>query len=187
MVPVAAPIDNVVAAFAKLTVVAVVLIRSNELLPVVKDVVIAGLVPNTNAPEPVSSEIIPANSLELVAAKTFNLSVVTTKVLLLGIVVLLMLVALATPSTGVTKVGLVANTNAPEPVSSEITPANSLELVAAKTLNLSVARAKLTAAPPPVGVTVSVPSVSLSCKPPRKIVLFDRYKSLNRFVELPKF
>jgi hypothetical protein len=57
IVPVAAPIDNAVAALAKLTVVAVVLIRSKELLPVVNDVVIAGLVPNTNAPEPVSSVI----------------------------------------------------------------------------------------------------------------------------------
>ena len=35
------------------------------------------------------------------------------------------------PRLGVTNVGEVANTNAPEPVSSEITPANSAEVVAA--------------------------------------------------------
>jgi len=45
-------------------------------------------------------------------------SLVLTKVALDGIVVPLMLVAVATPSTGVTRVGLVANTFAPVPVSS---------------------------------------------------------------------
>jgi hypothetical protein len=47
------------------------------------------------------------------------------------IVTLLILVAEATPNVGVTKVGLVPNTNAPEPVSSLITPASSAEVVAA--------------------------------------------------------
>ena len=42
------------------------------------------------------------------------------------------------PNAGVTKVGLVANTNKPLPVSSDITPANSEELVAANTLILLV-------------------------------------------------
>jgi hypothetical protein len=46
-----------------------------------------GEVANTNAPLPVSSEITPASSKEEVAACTFNLSVVTTSVLLVGIVV----------------------------------------------------------------------------------------------------
>jgi hypothetical protein len=46
-----------------------------------------GEVANTNAPLPVSSEITPANSEEVVAACTLNLSVVTTSVLLVGIVV----------------------------------------------------------------------------------------------------
>jgi hypothetical protein len=46
-----------------------------------------GEVANTNAPLPVSSEITPASSKEVVAACTFNLSVVTTSVLLVGIVV----------------------------------------------------------------------------------------------------
>ena len=47
-------------------------------------------------------------------------------------------VADATPNVGVTKVGEVANTNAPVPDSFEITPANSAEVVAANTLILSV-------------------------------------------------
>ena len=49
---------------------------------------------------------------------------------------LLMLVAVATPSVGVTKVGVLANTKAPLPVSSDITPSNSNDVVAAKSDNL---------------------------------------------------
>ena len=41
------------------------------------------------------------------------------------------------PKAGVTNVGLVANTNAPLPVSSEIVPANSDDDVAAKSLNFA--------------------------------------------------
>jgi hypothetical protein len=43
-----------------------------------------------------------------------------------------MLVAVAAPSTGVTRVGVLANTKAPVPVSSEITPASSEEDVVLK-------------------------------------------------------
>jgi hypothetical protein len=50
-------------------------------------VVRVGEVANTKRPDPVSSDITPANSDEEVAACTFNLSVVTTSVLLVGIVV----------------------------------------------------------------------------------------------------
>jgi len=50
-------------------------------------VVRVGDVANTKSPEPVSSEITPANSEDEVAACTDNLSVVTTSVLLVGIVV----------------------------------------------------------------------------------------------------
>ena len=49
-----------------------------------------------------------------------------------------MLVAVAAPSAGVTRVGVLANTKAPVPVSSEITPASSAEVVAASADNLSV-------------------------------------------------
>ena len=47
------------------------------------------------------------------------------------------LVARAAPRVGVTRVGLLAKTKEPEPVSSEITPANSEEVVAANALSLS--------------------------------------------------
>ena len=72
---------------------------------------------NTTLPVPVSSEITPANSVEEVDDITFNLSVVTTNVFDVGIVVLLILVAVAAPKTGVTKVGDVAKTATPVPVS----------------------------------------------------------------------
>jgi hypothetical protein len=62
---------------AKFTVVAFVLTKSNDALGVVKDVVIAGLVPNTKLPEPVSSEITPANCADVVAANCDKLPVVS--------------------------------------------------------------------------------------------------------------
>ncbi len=130
---------------------------------------------NTKRPVPVSSEITPANSAEVVAAKTLNLFPVVVKVPAVGNVTLvaavvvsvkllapdvakvepsakvkvaevagavkatlLTLVAVATPNTGVTSVGVLANTKAPLPVSSDITPASSEEEVEACTLNLSV-------------------------------------------------
>ena len=40
-------------------------------------------------------------------------------------VTLFTVVAVATPNIGVTNVGVLANTSAPDPVSSEITPANT--------------------------------------------------------------
>ena len=69
---------------------------------------------------------------------TVPVSDVVTKVFDVGIVVPLMLVAVATPRTGVIKVGVFANTRDPEPVSSETIPANSADVVEAKTLSLSV-------------------------------------------------
>jgi hypothetical protein len=51
------------------------------------------------------------------------------------------LVPVAAPMFGVTRVGVFANTSAPVPVSSEMTPASSLEEVAAKALSLSAVRA----------------------------------------------
>ena len=49
------------------------------------------------------------------------------------IVTLLILVAVAIPRDGVVRDGDVANTNEPEPVSSDITPASCADVVAAKT------------------------------------------------------
>jgi hypothetical protein len=44
---------------------------------------------------------------------------------------------------GISKLGLVAKTRGPEPVSSEITPASSVEVVEANTDNLSAVLAKV--------------------------------------------
>ena len=73
VVPEPAPMLTVVAAPNALTVVAVVFNNAKLVLGVVNDVVIAGLVPNTNTPVPVSSLITPANSAEVVEACTDNL------------------------------------------------------------------------------------------------------------------
>jgi len=114
-----------------------------------------GEVANTKAPLPVSSDITPSNSEDVVAANTLSLLPVVVKVPAVGNVTLvaavvvrvklkapavarvelsanvkvaavagavnatlLILVAVATPKTGVTRVGVLANTLAPEPVSS---------------------------------------------------------------------
>jgi hypothetical protein len=66
-------------------VVAVVLTRSNDALGVVNDVVIAGLVPNTSTPDPVSSLIKVANCADVVDANCDNeLAVVANPVQLLS-------------------------------------------------------------------------------------------------------
>jgi hypothetical protein len=115
--------------------------------------VIDGDVANTKAPLPVSSDITPANSAEVVAANTLSLLLVVANVPVVGNVTLeapvvvrvkllapevtnvdpsanvkvaavagavkatlLIVVAEATPKTGVTRVGDVANTKAPLPV-----------------------------------------------------------------------
>ena len=83
-----------------------------------------GVFANTSDPVPVSSEMTPANSEDVVAARAESLSVVTTRVLLVGIVVPFTDVAVATPRLGVVRLGEVAKTSAPLPVSSEITPAS---------------------------------------------------------------
>ena len=59
------------------------------------------------------------------------------------------------PSAGVTSVGDVANTNAPVPVSSDITPANCAEVVAANWLR----GLATSASPDPAPVFASVPAV----------------------------
>ena len=66
------PIINVVAAPNAFTVVAVVLNTANVALLVVTLVVNCGLVENTSKPEPVSSEIMPANCDDVVEANWFS-------------------------------------------------------------------------------------------------------------------
>jgi len=144
-----------------------------------------GVLAKTRDPEPVSSEITPASSAEEVAANAEILLSVVTRVLLLGMLVPLMLVAVATPSTGVTSVGVFAKTRAPDPVSSEMTPANSDEEVAAITESLSVVTTRVlllgivvplmlvAVATPSVGVT-SVGLVALTALPLPVVVIGSR-------------
>jgi len=99
-----------------------------------------GDVANTNAPVPVSSvtaaikladDGVPKNVATLAAKPE-------TPVEIGRPVQLVRVPEDGVPNAGVTRVGDVANTNAPLPVSSDITPFNSAEVVAACTLNLSV-------------------------------------------------
>ena len=74
-------------------------------------------------------------SVPVKANVLFTVSVFPSAIVMVALVAgavratLLMLVALATPRLGVVKLGDVANTKEPEPVSSEITPANCAEVV----------------------------------------------------------
>ena len=113
--------------------------------PVVVNVVNVGLFANTNEPEPVWSLIIVANSAEVVADKALILSVVyipfVTNPAVNPVAVPVQFdksPEAGVPNTGVTNVGLFANTNEPEPVSSLILVANSAEVVSDKALILSV-------------------------------------------------
>jgi hypothetical protein len=90
--PDAAPIDRVVAAPKALIFVAVALNTLNVALPVVTLVVKSGEVANTNAPDPVSSDIVFLSSKDVVAAKSDNLLVVVAKVPVVGTVTLVVLV-----------------------------------------------------------------------------------------------
>ena len=140
VVPVAAPIERAVAAPAKFTVVAVVLTSANVVLGVVKDVVIAGLVPNTAAPDPVSSVNAVASCEDVNDPRTAAFPTDVTCPVKFALVVTLPAVKPAAvpvtlvitpeagvPNAGVTNVGLVANTNAPVPVSF-VTAANKFAL-----------------------------------------------------------
>jgi hypothetical protein len=117
---VVAPIERVVAALAKFTVVAVVLIRSNEVLGVVKDVVIAGLVPNTNAPDPVSSVTAARRLAEDGVPRKVATPVPNpdTPVAIGRPVALVSVALLGVPNAGVINVGLVVNATVLLPLSS---------------------------------------------------------------------
>ena len=92
-----------------------------------------GLDENTKDPEPVSSVIADARLALDGVAKNVATPVPSplTPVLIGKPVTLVITPEAGVPSAGVTNVGDVANTSAPEPVSSDITPANSAEVVAA--------------------------------------------------------
>ena len=99
-------------------------------------------------PEPVTSPVkvmvwspvfVPETVALSEAVKVFPSAIVKVALEVGAVIATLFIdVAVATPKVGDTKVGEEANTNAPEPVSSEITPANSEEVVAAKALSLLV-------------------------------------------------
>jgi hypothetical protein len=84
----------------------------------------------------------------------------TTGVVELKPVILLKLVPVATPIDGVVNVGLVANTRAPEPVSSDITPANWDDVVAANCDRFPVLRATVPVVAGRVN-TVPVPAIAV--------------------------
>jgi hypothetical protein len=90
--PDAAPIDRVVAAPKALIFVAVALNKLKVALPVVTLVVKSGEVANTNAPDPVSSDIVFLSSKDVVAAKSDSLLLVVAKVPVVGTVTLVVLV-----------------------------------------------------------------------------------------------
>ena len=77
------------------------------------------------------------------------------------IVTLLMLVAVATPRTGVTSVGDVAKTSAPDPVSSLIFPASSEDVHAAKSEIFAAVEARV----PDVGSVTLVVAVATIVTP----------------------
>lgn len=119
-VPVAAPTFSVVAAPPKFSVVAPVFTRANVVDAVVRLVVIAGDVPNTATPVPVSS----VNAARKFADDGVPKKVATpvpkplTPVEIGKPVALVRVPEDGVPSAGVTRVGLLANTKEPEPVSS---------------------------------------------------------------------
>jgi hypothetical protein len=131
IVPVTVPTSACVTAVPEILVeamAAAVLISALRIVPsaimVLVTVPVSAAV--TAVPVILAAAIEPA-SIVLV---TVPVSLDLIKVALDGIVVPLMLVAVATPSVGVTRVGDVANTKEPVPVSSEITPRSSAEVVA---------------------------------------------------------
>jgi hypothetical protein len=130
VLPDALPILNVVAAPAKLTVVAVALTKLNDALDVVIDVLIFGLVLNIRVPVPLSSVTALIRLAELGVAR--NVATLAprplTPVEIGSDVALLKFTDCGVPRIGVTRVGEFENTKLPVPVSSEIIPASS-ELV----------------------------------------------------------
>ena len=109
------------------------LTRAKVVLPVVSEVVIAGLVPKTSAPEPVSSVTADAKLDDEGVARNVATPVPRPEIPVAtgSPVALVRVTDWGVPRIGVTKVGVLANTNAPVPVSSEITPASSADVVAA--------------------------------------------------------
>ena len=128
-----------------------------------------GVLAKTNAPVPVSSVTAAAKlAADGVARNVATLVPSPETPVLIGRPVALVSTPLAgVPSAGVTNVGLLAKTNAPVPVSSEITPASSLDEVAANTLNLFPVSATVPLVAGSV-ITVPVPATAeaITCAVP---------------------
>jgi len=137
-----------------------------------------GDVANTNAPLPVSSVTADAKLAdEGVAKKVATLAAKPETPVEIGRPVQLVRVPeVGVPNNGVVRVGEVANTKSPLPVSSEITPANSEEVVDACILSLLPVVIRI----PAVGNVTLLTSVVLSVrlKPPTvaRVELFANVK-----------
>ena len=121
-----------------------------------------GVLANTKAPVPVSSVMALAKLALLGVPKNVATPVPNPLIPVLtgSPVALVNVTEVGVPNTGVTNGGLVANTKAPLPVSSLITPFNSKLVVEAKSLNLLVVSA---AVPVAAGnVIVFVPAVAVA-------------------------
>jgi len=99
-----------------------------------------GDVANTKAPEPVSSVTAVAKFAEDGVARKVATPVARplTPVEIGRPVAFVSVALVGVPNIGLTSVGVLANTKAPLPVSSEMTPANSLDVVSASADSLSV-------------------------------------------------
>jgi hypothetical protein len=92
------------------------------------------------APKATELESVPVNVRVLETTNTFPSAMVKVAALKGAVMVtLLRVVAVATPSVGVTSVGLVANTASPDPVSSEIIPAKAALFIAAMSVDATLA------------------------------------------------
>jgi hypothetical protein len=162
--PVEAPTLKVVAAPNALTVVAVVLNTAMVALPAKMLVVIVGPVPNTSAPVPVSS----VTALIRLALEGVARNVATpaarpdTPVLIGSPVQLVSVPDDGVPRTGVTSVGLVANTSAPVPVSFVTAARRFAELGVARNVATPVPRPET---PVEIGRPVALVSVPLAGVP----------------------
>ena len=133
IVPVAAPMFSVVAAPPKFSVVAPVFTKANVVDAVVRLVVIAGDVPNTKAPEPVSPVTAAAKFAEDGVPRNVATPVPRplTPVEIGKPVALVKVPEDGVPKAGVTSVGLVDKTTAPVPVAvlKSVRPASQLAAV----------------------------------------------------------
>ena len=156
-------------------------------------VVRLGLVPNTNAPVPVSP-VIAANKFALDGvAKNVATFVPNplTPVLIGNPVALVNVAAEGVPRSGVTRTGEVAKTAAPLPVSSDNTPASCEDVVVENALKLfdvvaSVPEVGSVTLVSPVVVRVKLNAPEVTKFPPSVIVLLPLFTPVPPYVGLIK-